>query len=294
MSKASYAGLLDIPEGVSGAWEIKHKLVPAGTPLSRTTMRTMLLGGHRAAALVYDRETRWHQLLEAGKLWMTDLPIEQWQARRQLARLYGHVLVGGCGLGMILQLLRREKSVREITVIEYSSDVLRLVTPHHTFATTRVTFVWADLAQYLAECDLRFDTAFFDTWTTDSEGEFFDTVLPLRMAAKRCVTGSVVAWNEDVMRSQLSLGINSRLHFIEGDGDDKLRLVRDGDPIAEALTECTGSKYHDWAVPFFQWVQANHAKLSLADRQIAAARYVQMLDAPKGPTSATWQRGLAL
>lgn len=283
----AYQGLLDIPEGTSGAWEVQHVIQPAGKPLSRSSMRTLFLGGHRPTALVYNAPTRWHRLLEDGKLWMTDLPIEQWQARRQLARLHGHVLVGGLGLGMVLALLGHRSAVREITVIEKSKDVIRLVAPHHHFPRTRLTVVLADVAQYVAACDLRFDTAFFDTWTTDSEGEFFDTVLPLRMAAKRCVSGSIVAWNEDIMRGQLRLGINTRLHF--ADLDDKLRLVKDGEPITPALTEYTGSKYHDWAVPFFQWIQAHHATLSTVERDRAAARYVLMLDTPRGPSRLDWQ-----
>jgi len=219
---------------------------------------------------------------------MTDLPIEQWQARQVVPALHGHVLVGGLGLGMVLQLLRRRRSVREITVIEYSSDCLRLVAPHHDFAKTRVTFVQADLADFLAAPPTtRFDTAFFDTWASDGEGTFWDTVLPLRMAARNHVRSGIFAWNEDIMRGQLVNGLRTRLAF-DTTGDD-MRIIRDGEPMDVRLTEYTGSKYHDWAVPFFQWVQANHTSLSMPQRQAAAVRYVRALDTPRGPSRQRWQ-----
>lgn len=286
-----YHNLLDIPEATSGDWKVKHLIQPAGRPLVRTSTRTMLFGGHRAAALCYSEPTRWHQLYEGTSLWMTDLPIEQFQARRVLPRLHGHVLVGGLGLGMVLQLLRRRRSVREITVIEYSKDVIRLVAPHHDFADTRVTFVQADIAAYLHDCEPVFDTAFFDTWSDDGEGTFFDTVLPLRELARRAVRGSVLAWNEDVMRAQLLLGLHSKLHFHRIGSEGGIVIAADYSPLGErSFTEYTGSVYHDWAVPFFTWVDKNHASLTIADRQRAAALYVTALDTRKGPTRRLWQR----
>jgi hypothetical protein len=271
-----YHKLIAIPEAKltvgEDTWEIHHMKLPAGE-IERANMRTMLFG-HRVEPLKFKRPTTWHELLQNGGRWMSDLPIEQFQHRRHLPDMRGHVLVGGLGLGLMVTMLGLSKRVTRITVVEIEQSVLDLVAPH-TRSAHPVEYVCADLREFVKAAATReFDSAFMDIWTTDSEGQFHDQTLPLKKAASRIVRGEVACWNEDVMRGQLMQGLSTRLLFLTGvfpEPHPDLGTIDD-------LCQRSGSKYHDWAVPFWCWLRdARQAKSPWSENpqvQRMAALYV--------------------
>ncbi|MCH1502202.1 MAG: hypothetical protein L7V86_01330 [Verrucomicrobiales bacterium] len=119
----------DVPEGVSGEWEVKRftlPVVPAGqiSEASPEVPHWML---HRPG--------RYTRLKVGGIDMMTDLYEEWWSQREAITeglQRGGHILISGLGLGMIIEcLLRPETSpVERITVLEQSADVITLVAPH--------------------------------------------------------------------------------------------------------------------------------------------------------------------
>ena len=80
-------------------------------------------------------QTTWHTLSEGDDgVWMTDLPIEQFQADNMLyEKVYGTVLIGGLGLGYAAQLIASQPQVNRIIVIDKSQDVVDLVWKHLDF-----------------------------------------------------------------------------------------------------------------------------------------------------------------
>jgi len=273
--------LLDIPEQKllldDSEWAIRHMIYQPGD-IGRTSIRTTLFG-HNAKPLTFKTKTRWHELLQNGSRWMSDLPIEQFQARAHLPKMRGHVLVGGLGLGMFVTMLGYQRRVTRVTVVELSRGVLQLVEPHTRMHLGQpVEYVQGDLADYIRAADAKaFDAAFFDIWTTDSEGQFHDETLPLKKAGYRIVTGAVECWNEDVMRGQLFQGIVTRLLLLSG------KLPAAGLPTLDELCNQIGSKYHDWSVPFWCWLRQEQALAGspwLDDDMTrrAAAYYVQTFE----------------
>ena len=245
---------IDIPEGTSGSFSVKHSFTKPGDTVPSSNMRQALLRGQPVTAIKFPQGHRWHKLLQGQRLWMTDLPIEQIQHDTMLRGFRGSVLVGGLGLGYAVSSLRRKRHVHRIVVVEKSKDVIDLVAPY----TRGCEVVHADLFDYLKDCDETFDAGFYDIWTSDGEGTFHDTVIPLRKLSLGKVR-HVVCWNEDTMRSQLLMGLLYRARILDLDASSRQRLNMD--ISIDSLCETTGCKYTDWAVPYWRAVKAG-ARLS--------------------------------
>lgn len=284
--KPKYDGVLNIPEGKSGDFEIVHQVLPAGSKLQTVTFRTAMHAGHRAKSIVYDYPTRWHKLTENGGVWMSDLPIEQFQhdevfKGKPSPGFRGRVLVGGLGLGYAITALSARRFVTEIVVVEQSQDVANLVYEHTR--TPKTTLVVADLHEYLKRDDIgKFDYGFYDIWQADGEATFHLTVMPLRAASKGKVR-RVENWNEDVMRGQLFHGLHSRLMWLQimsstkelpsGWSPAEMPTI---DDLAEASRhgKKIDSIWVTWAQPFWKWVRAT--KPGMAEAQQMAATYCQL------------------
>lgn len=263
-----WPGYLDIPKGESGAWSIIHNTYPAFHEFSTATFRTFFIGGQRRRKVRYDAPTRFHALCEGEGVWMTDWPIEQAQCDTNLKPIVdGRVLVGGLGLGLCATILARRKNIEHVTVIEKSPDVAKLVAEHLRVPRGKLTVVVADLFDYLKfKRPLKpYDWAFHDIWQADSLGCLLETVIPLRNAtvANGWVAGDsrVICWNEDVMRGQILLGMQTRLQFLQAP-----QVVMKGleNPSVEEMAEPTGNKWWDMYCPFWAWHRDNGPKKELA------------------------------
>jgi hypothetical protein len=274
-----YARLIAVPEGKveqdEHTWEVRHMRAAAGK-MERSSMRTILYGGHRVPPLTFRKATRWHELLENGRRWMSDIPIEQWQHRIHVGAMRGRVLIGGLGLGVMVNLLAAERQVDSITVVDIAQPVIDLVWAHVKLRGKPATMVCADLDAYLDTCgNGAFDSAFFDIWTCDSEGQFHEQTLPLLRKARRVVYGPVRAWNEDIMRGQLRQGIMTRFLFLTGEHPMMARQF-----TLDDLATPTESLYHAWSVPFWQWVkrEGGVATRPVGRWLLAAHEYVATLE----------------
>lgn len=248
MANRRFLTPLDIPEGRKGKWEVKREVHPAGKEFQLASLRCALLGGQKSTSVSWPFETVRHILAEDGRTWMTDLPCEMAQIYAAVKGLWGRVLLGGLGLGLVATVLSKMKSVERIVVVEKSREAIALVAPYLP-DSGRIEVVEADLFQYLKDARERaFDDAFFDIWQCDGEGTFFDTVCPLYDASYGKVKRPPRNWNEDVMRGQLFHSLQGRLLYETG------KLPAPYTPKHAAWVE-DGSKapWHNWAVPFFQW-----------------------------------------
>lgn len=280
-----YAGVLDIPEQRvctedGRSWEIRHHTTKAGESLPLATARTLIFGNPEQGSVTFERPVRWHHLLEDGNKWMTDYPIEQAQHDRELMPMRtGRVLVGGLGLGYAAFLLARRPGIREVVVVEKEAAVIHLVEDalrrRLGAARAKLTIIHDDLFQFLK--DLRrggarcpFGWAFYDIWTSDGEGTFFDTVLPLLDLSRGLVRRRPVNWNETVMRGQLGMALSTRLLML----DNKQSWLPGGatitiNDLCEFVPDTQpGHEFVNWRVPFFRWARRN-------PRRSHEARYFQ-------------------
>lgn len=218
-------GFLNIPEGRSGSFAIRHRVYEPGSMFQTATSRTQIFAGHARYMVMAPDVVTVHELSEGSSVWMTDLPIEQAQIDPHIVGMTGRVLVGGLGLGYAAQTLALNPKVTEVVVIERSKHVIDLVRDHlkgsRSKKKNKLTVIHSDLFRWLkANQDQRFTSAYYDIWAPDGERVLFERVLPLRK-----LTGSIVdpervfCWNEDVMRGQLLTHLGARI-----------TILRAGDP----------------------------------------------------------------
>jgi len=185
----------------------------------------------------------WHSLTDSDGVWMTDYPIEQFQADSMLhGNVYGTVLIGGLGLGYAAQLIASQPRVDKIIVVEKSQNVKDLVWRHLDFPKRIEThIVIDDLFHYLEQpqqCPIH--CGFYDIWRGDGESTFHETVIPLRKLSSTVVSGPIYCWNEDIMRCQLLMSLLTRTMGLYPDIDQEAsnRLER-----------------RDWMIPYFKAVK---------------------------------------
>lgn len=211
---------LEILPGKSGDWEIRRTLVPAGTKQTAVSMRTSMFTGEKMLSVVNDHDIWCHELLENGQRIMSDIPQEAYDLAEPthyiVTRKPRRVLIAGLGLGYIIhQIYRHRRAPVEITVVEKEADVINLVGPSLPVNTGdfRIEVVHADFHDYVREAPLPFGYVILDTWTAQSEGEYWHTVVPLRrqLIWKRILPKNIWAWKEDEMRGQASFGLRQSI-----------------------------------------------------------------------------------
>ena len=156
-----------IPVGSSGLWFIhkKHhkeprtedyrgqeRILPAGeiTYLMRTTEATVHLNPPGDVVMedsIFELKTHLGFILEAS----------------------GNVLITGLGLGCVIRGLLVNPNVKNITCIEKSGDVLKLVQPY--MPADRLEIIQADALEWTKDNQFQFDYAWHDLWTDRCKGE---------------------------------------------------------------------------------------------------------------------------
>ncbi len=151
-----------VPEGRCGEWVVERFVIrdrsedlPAPDPRPAWV---------RARPGVYTR-------LRAGSVdYMTDLYEEWWSQRTAMTeavRRGGDVLITGLGLGMVAETILRSEpdSVRSVTVLERSPEVISLVGPHlGAEHAARLAIVEADAFEWSPPAGARFSVVWHDIW----------------------------------------------------------------------------------------------------------------------------------
>ena len=143
-----------IPAGTSGEFCIKKLVIPCGS--------TGWYFSDRAGANL--PTTRLEHI--SGDLWMTDAPAEQDQLALAVTLAHGHVLMLGLGLGLfVMDVQRRNKLVKSITIVEKSEDVVNLVYKHIMNSKTRVIVgEGRDNLLFAARNSIKYDFIYIDIW----------------------------------------------------------------------------------------------------------------------------------
>ena len=152
-----YPRMADIlPEGTSGNVALEHFEVTEQDS-AFTRMRAAINPGRDE----YVPPGRYAKLVVNGTLMMTDTPMEHGTNRGVVRNATGHVLIGGLGLGMILQVIAAKPEVTKITVVELSPDVAKLVGP---YLDPKVEVIVADIFEWKPQKGTKFDSLYFDVW----------------------------------------------------------------------------------------------------------------------------------
>ena len=79
-----------------------------------------------------------------------------------LYRAHGHVLIGGLGLGCVLDCILDKPEVFSVTVIEQSKDVIDLVGSQ--FTSAKLTVIHGDVLKWKPRRGSKWDVIYFDIW----------------------------------------------------------------------------------------------------------------------------------
>jgi 16S rRNA A1518/A1519 N6-dimethyltransferase RsmA/KsgA/DIM1 with predicted DNA glycosylase/AP lyase activity len=151
---------INVPDGISGEWEVKTFEVKE-RELSQII--SMVKYGRGVPSGTYKK------LMRGEICVMSNTPDEIRDFMSFVIHAKGSVLINGLGLGVLLQALLNKPEVCDITVIEKSEDVIKLVSP--TYLTdSRVTIINADAFEYKPPKNKRYDAVWHDIWDYISSG----------------------------------------------------------------------------------------------------------------------------
>lgn len=122
-----------LPTGRSGAWEVRRK---PGSP----------------------DVTELVEHVEVGEplVWMDDQQSEYDAHQVIIAAAHGRMWMSGLGLGFLPAILAKDERVESITIVERSTDVMRLVEPHF-------------MSEFGNRKEFRIITADAETWQPNGE-----------------------------------------------------------------------------------------------------------------------------
>lgn len=183
MNYAQYK--VTVPEGESGPWKIKRFTV-SQEDARWHNVREMVGGGGMRRVIQPGTFT---SLTRDGVMVMSDTPAEIEDHLAFINLATGSVLINGLGIGMCLKAVLAKKDVTDVTVIEMSPDVIKLVGDH--YKDPRLTIINASAFDYKPPKDKEYRAVWHDIWdhiTSDNLPEM--TRLHRKYANKACWQGS--------------------------------------------------------------------------------------------------------
>jgi spermidine synthase len=155
---------VDIPTGTSGDFTIEHfEVTKADTQFE---MLRATANGH----VRFATPGRYTRLMRGRTLVMSDTPDEIRDHRHFIHTSYGRVLIHGLGIGMVARACLLKQAVKDVTVVEISEDVIKLVGPwlekiaEHSGKTLRI--VQDDAYTWKPKKGERWDVVWHDLWDT--------------------------------------------------------------------------------------------------------------------------------
>lgn len=138
-----------VPVGKLGSAAVVHD-EPSALNRMWGAFRGMPLGRPKYARLVVNGETV-----------MTDAEFERLTNLEFIRNVAGDVLIGGLGLGLILDPILNKQSVTSVTVVEINPDVIGLVGPAFK-DHPKISIVQGDVYQWRPT--VYYGTIYFDIW----------------------------------------------------------------------------------------------------------------------------------
>ena len=133
--------------------------------------------------IVYERNTV--ALYQKSSLWMELTTREKAHHQDAIEKIEGRVLVGGLGLGYIVEEFTKKPEVTEIIVVEIAQEVVDLVWQY--IDTSKSKIVIADIFDYLKKTDEKFDWVYLDCWFSYDRASIRNYAKPLIELTKRIV-----------------------------------------------------------------------------------------------------------
>lgn len=208
----AFRGLPHYQERKRGKVWISSKTYPAGSEVEVVSKRTYimsLMAGQSAqkplSVKIADPLTVYRLHHKDHGVWMSTEWVELIEMADIARKAHGNCLVGGLGLGVVADQMRQSPDVDDVVVVEFDSDVIRLVTPFlfPEGAAGRLRILKADLYKFAERVEPdTYDFAFLDTWQGTGEYVWMTEVVPL-LRLLRPKIKDIHCWQESVMWGQV-------------------------------------------------------------------------------------------
>lgn len=143
-----------MPDGVSGEWQIETFEIKQP---ELSELMSKIKTGRGVPPGKY-------KVLRRGSVTvMSNTPDEIQDFRHFVSNATGSVLVNGLGLGVLLNALLQKPNITEITVVEKSADVIKLVGETY-LKDNRVTIINADAFEFVPPKGKRYNAVWHDIW----------------------------------------------------------------------------------------------------------------------------------
>jgi len=186
---------IEVPDGVSGDWSVSTFEVSDKEAKRHSMMSAWSSSCRPISAGTYK------QLKRKNHLVMSNTPMEirdhSWFASH--ARKCERVLLNGLGLGMVLKMILESETVKHVTVIEKSEDVIKLSAQTY-LVDPRVEIIHADAFEWKPPRGARYGAVFHDIWD-DICGDNLPEMIKLKSKYRRR-TDYQECWCEDQCRRQ--------------------------------------------------------------------------------------------
>lgn len=128
---------------------------------------------------------------ENGYVWMDDSEKEKKTHQFAIDECKGKVLVGGLGLGYVVEELAKKEDVKEIVVVEISQENIDLVWKHLD-TKGKGKIVKDNLFSYLQTTNEKFDCAYMDIFKDPKDKTCKDKIAQLRSLTEKVVPANKV------------------------------------------------------------------------------------------------------
>ena len=167
-------------------------------PIVPTTIQASL-NGYEYRTVTMERDFSIYEIWRGNQCIMSNIGVELFPLYIPYQRARGNVLLGGLGVGFLAQMLCSKENVKNVTVVEFSRDVIDLC----SFSHEKINIIHEDFYEYLTKQELsRFDYIYFDTFS-DGLNHYSSIVIPMRkFLLERYPVIPFDFWNEDQMKME--------------------------------------------------------------------------------------------
>jgi hypothetical protein len=187
---------VDVPEGEhNGVKIMKFEVPDNGDDLENFRLH---LSGRGVKPGAYTK------IIKDKTLWMSDTTAERrdhFGPAMEIRSRGGRILIGGLGLGMIVNVALKSDRVEHVDVVDMDPDIMFLVSPHYKKVAEAqgktIKFYLNDIRTMKWPVGTRWNVAWFDIWPTISDEWRPEMTKLNRSYGQRC--GWVKCWGQDLV-----------------------------------------------------------------------------------------------
>ena len=148
---------INVPDGISGNWSVESFTV-SKQDSDFQRLRAIFQSGRGSLPA-----GNYKKLKHNGTIVMSNTPDEIRDFQGFLYSANGHILINGLGIGILVSALLKKDTVKSITIIEKSTDVINLAAS--TYLTDdRVEIINTDALTFIPPLGKKYNYVWHDIW----------------------------------------------------------------------------------------------------------------------------------